>query len=145
MSTIVEITANLQIALKEAGEAEKKYSDALAGIKPLEAAAIEKRNAVSLLMNQYQELTQPASEETPIARKRRGSSGAKRAPRQFLPIAMTTSSRLMKTAKTEGKTKKIALQAAMDRVTEIAKKRGEDLTDEIRTQIEKRASEIYTK
>jgi hypothetical protein len=95
-------------------------------------------------MNQYRDLTQPAREELPVARKRRGT-GAKRAPRQFLAIAMTTASRLMKTAKTEGKTKKIALQAALDRVAELAKKRNEDLTDEIRTLIEKRASEIFAK
>jgi hypothetical protein len=58
---------------------------------------------------------------------------------------MTTGSRLMKAARTEGKPKKAALQAALERVAEIATKRGAELTDEIRGAIEKRAAEIFTK
>jgi len=47
--------------------------------------------------------------------------------------------------KAEGKQKKAALIAAMDRVELVAKKRGESLTDEIKSAITAKAEEIWEK
>jgi len=128
--------------LTEAGEAEKKLADALEKIHPLKDAAESKRNAVNVAMAAYSRATGTSSEPAPTRRKK--ATGT-RAPRQFLAIAMTTGSRLMKAAKSQGKQKKAALQAAVERLNEIAKKRGEELTEEIKAAIEKRAAEIFTK
>jgi hypothetical protein len=143
-NNLLEVTANLQIALKEAGDAERKYTDALESIKPLEAAAIEKRNAVSVLMNQYRDLTQPANEEVPVGRKRRGS-GAKRAPRSLTAIVMTSATRLLGQLHSGGTAKKQALNQTLNRVRAMAAERKETVTAEIEKMVTDRAAEIWTK
>jgi hypothetical protein len=139
---ISEIAEQLQTALKDSQHAHAELETAKQKLTPLQLAADDADAKVHSLMSEYGKATGGPS-DAPL-RKRKGS-GAKRAPRQFLAIAMTTGSRLMKAAKTEGKQKKAALQAAIERLAEIAAKRGESLTDEIKAAVEKRAAEIWTK
>jgi len=57
MTNLSEIVAELQTALAEAEKAEKQLEEARAKLKPLIDTAESKRNAVHVLMNQYQGLT----------------------------------------------------------------------------------------
>lgn len=59
-----DVLKELQSALSEAERAEHTLEQAKAKLAPLEEAATEKRNAVAVLMNQYQSLTNPMATAT---------------------------------------------------------------------------------
>lgn len=141
MSNITDITLNLQTALQEAAEAEKKYSEALANIQPLEVSAIEKRRNVASLMAEYQGFMKPF--ETPT--KKRGRHGAKRPPRTLTAIVSTTATRMLKTLHQEGKPKKQSLNVALDRAEVLSQKKGEPITQSIKDMIVGKAEEIWKK
>jgi hypothetical protein len=139
MNNMVELTESLQIALKEAAEAEKKLANALKEIEPLQDDAESKRNAVQVAMAHYQNAT--GSE--PTVKTRRGGAGGKRAPRSLTAVLMTSATRNLRELHKGGTQKRNAVNQVLDRARTIASERNEILTDEIEKLITGRAAEIW--
>jgi hypothetical protein len=142
-TAISETLKQLQSALSAAEEAHAELETAKQKLTPLQLAADDADAKVHSLMSEYSKATGGPSDAP--ARRRRGGAGGKRAPRTLIAIASTAATRLLNQMKAEGKQKKAALIAAMDRVELVAKKRGESLTDEIKSAITAKAEEIWEK
>jgi hypothetical protein len=147
MSTLSEVASQLKDALEHAQKAHAELETAKSKLEPLETAAKDANAKVNELMNQYQNLTMEIVPNPRIPVRRHGSGGAgkKRGPRTITAIALTTATRLMKSAQTEGKAKKAALTAALERVAVVASARSEKISDDIKAAIEKRADSIFKK
>src|SRR5947209_15964239 len=73
MENLTEIQTELEKALRESSTSQKAYDDALAKLEPLRETAEEKRNAVAVLIGQFQSAAGIAPK-----RGRRSSTGPKR-------------------------------------------------------------------
>ena len=93
------------------------------------------------LMHQYQAATGVSA---PATRKRAGGEGKKRGPRSLSAVLMTAGTRLLGEMHTEGKQKKQAVNAALDRVALLAEGRKETVSEEIKTAINAKADQLWS-
>ena len=95
-----------------------------------------------MLMNSYQQMT--GFVPAPKRGRPVGSGGNKRPPRTLEAIVMTTGTRVLNQLHGEGKTKKAALATALERCTSVAAGRSETLTDDLKSQIDRKADAIWS-
>ena len=130
MTNLSEILANLQIAIAEAEKAERTLEDAQAKLKPLMDTAESKRNAVHVLMNQYQSATMA---DAPPFGKQRGRSRKAPGERRTYNIdpakaVETQFKRSFTKAKAAGSTDAEALKIANDTAAGTAQSKGVPFT-----------------
>jgi hypothetical protein len=123
MTNLSEVLHELQTALSDAEKAEYNLEQARAKLSPLEEAAKEKRNAVEVLMRQYQSLT---GATVPASRSRRSDPNA---PKRTYNV--TNESKIAATEKRQytrainaGKSEAEAKKAGKEAAKALAQKLG---------------------
>src|ERR1700722_12924165 len=106
-TSLAELTGKLTDALKESQQADTQLESAMAKLDPLRLKAKEAHDQVNALMASYQQMTgaTPAASPTRGYKKRGTVPGSTRGPRSTEAVVMTSISRVLKAALSEGKKK----------------------------------------